>query len=306
MVLRTASKRLLLGAVWATALSLGLPPGTAQAQSYNIFFRSTEVSGSIGGSATVSVGLQNQPDPVTGFSFGVRHDPAALQFESATPGAAVVAALAGGEPDERFFAVTSDVEGGVTIALILSVEDAGTVIPAGDDNELMLLRYSVLATEEGATSSLSIAGDLGQPAVPVVVDLDGVAQLPTAPEENTIANITFSVGPADFIRGDANQSGGLNLLDGIIILRFISGDTNVPTSAQATIDSCLAVLNADGSVAAGDPALEDAVDINLTDGLALFNGIFGLGPVPPAPFPSCGQSENAGSGETTCVAFSCP
>jgi hypothetical protein len=287
---------------WAfLALCMAQPLG---AQSYNVFFRATEVAGSVGGTASVSVGLQNQPEAVTGFSFGVRHDPAALEFASAAPGAAVMAALSGGAPDDRFFAVTSDVEGGVTVALILSAEDAGAVIPAGDDNEIMVLTYSVLATEAG-TSSVSIAGDLGQPMVPVIVDLDGVAQLPTATDQNTTANVTFSVGPVDFVRGDANRSGRLDLLDGIVILRYISGDTNVPSSAQANIDNCLAVFNVDGSVAADDPALEDATDINITDATALFNTLFGLGAPPPAPFPECGQSEQGLAPSTNCSEFPC-
>lgn len=274
------------------------------AQSYSVFFRATEVAGSVGGTASVSVGLQNQPEAVTGFSFGVRHDSAVLGFGSADPGAAVVAALSGGAPDDRFFAVTSDVEGGVTVALILSAEDAGAVIPAGDDNEIMVLTYNVLATEEG-TSAVSIAGDLGQPTVPVVIDLDGVAQLPTA-AENMTANVSFSLGPVDFVRGDANRSGRLDLLDGIIILRYISGDTNVPSAAQANIDNCLAVLNVDGSVGADDPALEDATDINLTDATALFNTLFGQGSPPAAPFPECGQSEQGLAPSTNCTESSCP
>jgi hypothetical protein len=285
---------------------------SASAQdAYNLTLRPATVSGFPGGTVTLSVILQNRPEAVTGFSFGARHDAARLAFQGHELGAAVTAALGPSQPNPDFFVVDGDPTGGpgVVVALILPVQDRAPRIPAGDENEVLRLRYGVAAGAEGQ-ATVSIAGDIGDPAVGVFIDLDGASREPTAPGQNTTATVEIGTAPNPFIRGDVNQNGRLSLADGLIILNslFTEGAPIDPVS-EMTRQNCLVVFNADGSRASGpgdDPATEDEGDIQLTDGIFVFNFLFLDGPRLPAPFPTCGQPENPTSDRMTCRGFTCP
>ncbi len=75
----------------------------------------------------------------------------------------------------------------------------------------------------------------------------------------------------EFIRGDANMDGGVNISDPIAILRAIGG-TVAPGLLQ-----CPDAADAD-----------DNGGVNLTDAVYLLNFLFLGGPAPPHPFPAPG------------------
>ena len=93
----------------------------------------------------------------------------------------------------------------------------------------------------------------------------------TAPGPGTIqpGGPPISVGGNQFIRGDANVDGMVNIADGIEMLSFLF--------SGATID-CLAAadMNSDGSVDISDP-------------IGLFGFLFQGQAAPGAPFPNCGN-----------------
>lgn len=282
---------------------------SVQAQSYNLFFRAPDFAASVGGTVTVAVGLENDPEAVTGFSFGLRYDPAVLSLAQVDLGSAVTAALAGAAQDERFLAVGEDASGGVSVALILSSatsEAGGVSIPPGSDNEVALITYNVLAEAEAQTA-VTLVSDVGTPPVPTLMDLGGVAQVPTGgANQQGETTVSISSGPSPFLRGDVNQSGRLDLLDGIIILRFLfSAGEGIPAIAESTVMNCLVTFNVDASTRLDAADAEDERDIEVTDAVFALNALFGLGGPPAVPFPSCGQPTALVSERMTCQEYLC-
>lgn len=91
---------------------------------------------------------------------------------------------------------------------------------------------------------------------------------------------------ADFVRGDANQDGGLDITDPIFALTYLFG--NGPAD-------CLMAL--DGN---------DDNTVDLSDAIYLLSYLFGGGSGPTNPNPDCGQDLTPG-GNLDCAVFSgCP
>ena len=81
-------------------------------------------------------------------------------------------------------------------------------------------------------------------------------------------------GGDQFLRGDANGSGEINLTDGIAVLNFLFlGGEDSPCRDAADINN-------------------DS-NINLTDGIGIFNFLFLGGSAPEAPWPECGVDPDA-------------
>ena len=272
---------------------------------YNIHLRSTGVEGAAGQDVTLGIGLANQPDPVTGFSFGVKHDSAKLTFKSLTPAADLTAALQGNAVDDRFYSVNDSPQGGggITVAMILSGGATSLAIPAGPDHAIFDLTYTIAAGAAGSTS-VEITGDLGSPKVPIILDRSGTAQAPAGDPATLSATVTITSGPAPFLRGDVNQSGKYDILDAIIVLDYLFKGASAAGGA-ATRENCLICFNVDGSAFKGNSQVEDAADIDLTDAVRLITYVFGGFDTPAAPFPSCGQPPAPPAPEFACKAFTC-
>lgn len=276
---------------------------------YTIQFRSAETVARAGSSVTLAVDMDNLPLEATGFSLGVRHDPQFLSLEEVSFGTALSSAL-GGAPDERFYALNTTPAGGTgfTAALILSGDSpTRKSIPAGRGNHLLSIKYRI---QEGATGStqVEITEDLGTPKVRVVIDLSGVSRSQVGtPAPLTRTTVTVGEPPGvDFLRGDANQNGRLDVTDAALIVDFLFGGGNLASGA-ATRESCVIAMNVDGSTDAGTVGAEDERDINLTDVVALLNYQFKVNPgapPPAAPFPKCGRAENPAAEGFLCTSFS--
>lgn len=94
---------------------------------------------------------------------------------------------------------------------------------------------------------------------------------------------TMIKGPAqDFIRGDANQDGSVDLADAI---------SNLQMLFSGAVFGCLQALdgNSDGNLDVSDPVY-------------LLNALFAGGQPPAAPYPNCGP----GSGALSCAQSFCP
>ncbi len=88
----------------------------------------------------------------------------------------------------------------------------------------------------------------------------------------------------EFIRGNANGDGSVDLGDGITILGYLFASGAIPClSAADTTD--------DGQ-------------IDITDAIFIFTYQFVNGAPPPAPFPDCGVDPTPDS--LDCVTSSCP
>jgi hypothetical protein len=97
-----------------------------------------------------------------------------------------------------------------------------------------------------------------------------------------IAGWDGGVGPADFVRGDANGDGGRDLSDAVSVLSYLFLGDPVP--------GCLASSDAndDGSV-------------DLSDAVAILGRLFDLGWSPPPPPIECGPDPTADG--LTCASF---
>lgn len=281
-------------------------PSPVEAQKYDVHFRSAQYTARLGDVVTVGVGIANQPDPVTGFSFGVRHDSAKLTLQTVELSTQLEAILGGGgTPDDRFFQVNLAAEGGpgFTVGLILTTDTSTASIPAALDTPIFELKY--LAGDVAGDTTLAIAGDLGSPKVPVLLDRKGISQAPVGtPAPVTSATVSVSAGPVSFLRGDTNQSGRLEITDAIIIVDYLFSGASL-AAGENTRSACPIAMNVDGSVREGENTIEDAPDIDITDAVALLRYIFPISPSSPspaAPFPQCGQPA---LGVTAAAAFSC-
>ena len=88
-----------------------------------------------------------------------------------------------------------------------------------------------------------------------------------------------------FIRGDANGDGGLEIADALSILDALFSATPLACAL------------------AGDVNDDNLGDIS--DAIYSLTYLFSSGPEPTAPFPSCGIDPTGGS-TLTCVTQSCP
>lgn len=291
--------------VGVAASLLASGPASAQAK-YGIHFPGAAASAGIGGKLAVSVVLTNQPDAVTAFSFGVKHDATKLRLEKVSLGAALQAAIgASSEPDSRFFEVNQAPEGGtgVTIGMILSADNAAVVMAPGAAQALFVLEYTVTATVAGSTN-VEVTGALGSPPVPVILDKNGVAQAPVGSPGPTTLAVTITEGPPAFLRGDVNQNGRYGVDDAILILDFLFGGSVLP-AGEASRTQCPIVMNFDGTFLRGNREVEDLADLDLADPILLLQFLFQRGAPPAAPYPACGQPPRGADPDFDCDAFLC-
>ena len=291
-------------------LFLALAPSTLAQEKYNIHFRSAAFTGQAGQSVTVGIGLDNQPEKVTGFSFGVKHDATKLSIDTVTVAAGLQDALGiGVQPDSRFFVLDRNPVGasGFTVAMILSTDKASVAIPAGLDHPIFDVKYKIAAGAT-ATAKVDISGDLSNTTrrVEVILDVNnGTSKKPVgAPAPVTSATITIQTGPAPFLRGDMNQSNRLEVTDAILILDYLFSGSQLPAGASSRTN-CLVAINFDGSTGKGAQGVEDSSDLDLTDALALLQYVFQKGPPPLAPFPNCGQPTQTVDPGIECKQFLC-
>ena len=91
-----------------------------------------------------------------------------------------------------------------------------------------------------------------------------------------------SPGGSEFVRGDADASGAINITDGIFVLNFLFLGGPTP--------SCSDAADADDSGA-----------INITDGIYILNFLFLGGDDPPAPHPACGEDPDRDADGVDCA-----
>lgn len=199
--------------------------------------------------------------PAEGWQLSVCHDPGQLRFLHLDQGAAVSSLLQGQPP--FFFGMTEHPDGWLSGLLLDAFSPLG--IPPGVDVQLQVATYEVLAPA-GTTAPVSfcmlglvdegvaVAGAMIRPTT-----VDGQVDVQGAP----VPCETY------FVRGDANDDGGVNIADPIFVLAtlFTGGPDAVCRKA--------ADANDDGSINIADPVLALAF-------------LFQAGPDPVAPFPSCG------------------
>ena len=138
-------------------------------------------------------------------------------------------------------------------------------LPGGrsDDRELLLLDIGEPGRHLVGVVVTDIHGDSDRAEVTIVVEA-GTTPL--------------------FVRGDANADGGVNLSDGIFVLRYLFSGDELPEP------EC--VKSAD---------VDDSGTLVISDAVYLLNYLFGRGAAPLKPFGDCGVDETEDS--LTCAAY---
>lgn len=235
-----------------------------------------------GDMVSIPVMLENT-SPVQGFSFGLVHDSGFMTLTDLTTGAALNATNGGAGPEFVSLNLTptlpAGATGGVTFGIVISLQPPFDFIPVGT-NEVAVLAMDI-ATAATGSSDICFSDQVGTPTVDLVVTVTGATQLPTS--DCCTVSVGGMAGP-DFIRGDANTDGVVDISDGLFIAWWFFG------------------LGPAGTC-------EDAADANgngqldtMMDPLTVLNFLFVAGAPPVAPFPMCGSAPAL----VGCVSSACP
>lgn len=278
----------------ALAASLVLAAGAAPSRAQEIRIREGTYAVAGGFSVTLPIELETT-EPVTGFSFGVRHDATKLRLDSVTLGddLATALGLAGNDdPSGDFFLLDLAPEDGdgFIVAAILAPGEEAVALAAGT-HHIFNARYAALEDATGE-ASVEVTGDLGNPDVGLVIDVNAGTAVPF---EGSSATVRFASG---FVRADVDQNGNIALTDAIRVLGFLFRGQE--------IGACPPTLNVDGSIDRGDPTTEDQADIQITDAIQLLRYVFQSGIEPAAPFPTCGSPISPLGPDMLCEGFNCP
>lgn len=242
-------------------------PGALTAQDDRYALSCSDAAGAVGDQIGVTIdldlipGVAGAPVGLIGWSFEVCHDSAALALLDVEDGSSTAALANGSGPS---FNSVNLYTGGFTVAVLASTF-GGVHLPVGLDRQLNVATYQALSV---GTTGLHFCEVLGTPPVEtLVVQLGSQAVIPDQKDGSVVST---TGGPAEFMRGDANGDGLLNLTDGIFLLKWLF--------AQGTVGSCSEAADADASG-----------QLTLADPSFLFQYLFVSGPAPAAPFPQCGS-----------------
>ena len=212
-------------------------------------------------------------------AFGMSHDPELLSFVDLLVGSGIED-LNGGDGPHFFTSAAlseDDEDGFVHLAYFVPIFDDAFAevepIPAGEDVEIAIAVYDVLAGN-GTSTSVTFTETLGTPAVApqIIVAHAGPPVLDLVDAEVTILD-------REFIRGDSNDNGVLEIADASLTTEALFGDESFPCARAADFD--------------------DDEELDLLDVLGVLEFLFLGGAPPGAPFPACGP----GTGSVlTCTA----
>ncbi len=204
----------------------------------------------------------NTPENCTGFSYSLCDVPGSLSVVSEASGSTLQTVHNGNPPD--FEAIRLFPGEGLTHAAVFDFF-LERLLFQGSNYELQT--FELLYSD----NSLFCFCD-GVPSVVTetlaVTRGDGVDVIPPI-------QTCGQIGIQEFIRGDYNDSGGVNIADSQAILSYLSGGAE-----PSCFDS--ADANSDNSV-------------DIADATWILNWLFSGGPAPASPFPSCGADPSPDS-----------
>lgn len=238
------------------------------------------------GSFSANFAIEQNPDgalafPVDTQGFSMGNENGALVTPTAVNAVGELASLGGSGPD--FFGDNTFANGwtvGVVYAFL-----GGVFIQFDTAKDVIGVDYDINGAASGDSETLTWVDTLGTPPVSNVVVVAGQS-VGTAAVDGTISFIEVVTPSVDFIRGDCNDDGIVNIADGVWIINelFLSGPSSV---CGAACDA-----NADG--------MRDQ-----SDAVYIWNYRFLGGAAPSAPFPACGESLDPADVALGCMG-SCP
>ena len=244
---------------WVVLVSSFFLVGVAGAQNPNYTLSIEDQGVPPGGTFPIEVILDSlQGEPLSGWSYGVCHDAAALSVHSVVSGDMVIE-VTGSPPAFELFDLE---DGGYSTGVVFFGPGLDALPPS--QGALAIGTYSHnLAV--GESSTLSFCETLGIPpvAITLIPVLSGDNETPVTSSGTITVLDTYP-----WIRGDANDDGLVNLADGIFLLNelFQGGPAGTCFAAKDT---------------------NDDVSVDTADAIYLFNALFLNGPPPAAPYPEC-------------------
>ena len=226
--------------------------------------------------ATATVTVDGSAD-VSGFSFGVEHDPAALTLAAGgvTMGSDLAATRGGAGPEFLSIDLFSN---GFTFATVINVNLSGTDLAAAVTHTVTSISYTVSTTAAFGSTALTFSEALGTPPVALSVGMG----LQFVEPPTTVDAALFTSPP--YIRGDVNENGQVTVSDAIALLSQLFN--GLPMDCADASD-----VNESGMV-------------TVADALALLAYLFNEGTPPGAPAGLCGLPATPSS--LGCQSFNCP
>ena len=248
------------------------------------------------GDDKVAVLLDTTTDQeVSGFQFGIKVDSADLNVLNIEPGSAFTD-MSFDVKTEGFWGLNILEGQGATLGVVIDLEPSGdppafVTLPAEKcDQQIALVSFQCSqAAGDSVTANVSLAGDLGNPPVEIVVDVDGTSLEPAVGDPVSVTVACAGVPTAPFIRGDVTQDGRYTVSDGVAIAKAVFGQG----AKLELIQKCMDSADAD-----------DDGDVDTQDAIYLLSYLFTGGAAVPAPVGTCGQDPT--DDELTCDEYQCP
>ncbi|MEM7164184.1 MAG: hypothetical protein AAF581_01895 [Planctomycetota bacterium] len=237
-------------------------------------FSVASLTGTPGTQISVPVTLTHDcPTGLESWSYGLCHDSMGLTVVSVADGAAIATANGGVPPELNMATVIS---GGITVSVVNDASppfDGGTLPPGS--HEINIVTYVVDADCEQLVCFCDI------PPVFVAAAANG-APVETRRVCGTILPVTP---PTQWIRGDCNADGGVDIADAVAALSFL-----FPPGPIGPTVPCENACDAN-----------DDEQLNIGDPVYTLFALFAGGPPPPTPHPTCGTDPTPGA--LSCLSF---
>jgi hypothetical protein len=154
------------------------------------------------------------------------------------------------------------------MAAIVDEKNPADVLQSPGPHSLLWVRYEPgPQAVPGTAYPVKYCSSLGSPPVAVVLVVSGLDVVPST----SSGKVAFS---RNFLRGDADQNGQVNLSDSVSILTWLFRGGDEP--------SCVEAADSNGNR-----------QVNIADPIYLLQHLFVSGPAPQAPFPACGPASVA-------------
>ncbi|OUU26152.1 MAG: hypothetical protein CBC13_00795 [Planctomycetia bacterium TMED53] len=220
------------------------------------------------------VQTSSAPIPCAGFSMGIGHDPAALTATTIDISDPLVSLDNNSGPD---FFETAIFNNGITIACLF---DFTLQENLAFDNPVPVATINYTGSLPGSTPYLDFIDTLGQPVVQNVLATTAGSSVQPETEGPSVVVVIAE----QFIRGDTNADGTIDIGDPITLLGVLFG-------GETAIDC-------DDALDANDDGLVD-----IADGIRILSYLFGAdGPLPPPN--QCGSDPTDDT--LDCPSYPCP
>ncbi|MEM7166416.1 MAG: M12 family metallo-peptidase [Planctomycetota bacterium] len=213
---------------------------------------------------------------VSAFSFGIDYDSTLISVDDVTVvGTAAELATTFGFVQQMIDTNPEPAGGFMTLAVLMDTSPPFfAVIPAGSNNVLARMEVSVAPTAVvGTDLALEVKNTLGLP--PVDVTFATATGLAVSIVPDVINGTIDFVDTPLFLRGDANDDGGVDVADAVRILAYLFSSGSV---------NCLVSLDAN-----------DDEGVDIADAVRVLAYLFSGGMAPPEPFPGPGLDPTPGA-----------